>query len=503
MEFKPGLYDSAMSKFHYPPEDRGRDYSSGLNSEIEFIMRCNGYFPGKKRGWFYGQHVVKRFAEEFNGQRVSFFGPDAKPEFFNGVMNFVTGNAHSRFLSDKLLPNISSDILTEAISKYRTTDVDQAARIAYMVGGVIRHLASNLDSPKSLEINSRITYMVNMLKLAEGKSTDALVSAMAMYVMSAEVIEDDKEFKGAVFNMSEAIRLDEVQVSQTSELGLSQVSRLRTYLDLVNGVEPRTFLLKRVTNYLDDFNGFATTGAEFHFDYEYLFKQNPNVWKKLALLNMSMYQPGNYVQTCRDDKGVLEVRMNPSYWPVTIANWKLMRFVLPELDKAPFHTTYNRGTIHGDFTWGDDLRLISSIKALGLLCYSGNYGEVLETFKSNEIAFGSHYLGQTFRVDSGTGNFSGVWGGNDGKNGQLSIYAGIGDNLPDLAYYPSMVLSDPRIIEGVSSSLSRINNLGDAMECRSDEASAIFNRINREITKNDRLHMARASGEEIMELLAL
>src|SRR6185312_7575726 len=95
------------------------------------------------------------------------------------------------------------------------------------------------------------------------------------------------------------------------DLGLSQVARLRAYAKGCDTNQP----LPDLHELRERLNGFPTVGAEFHLPVEPAIKPESTLWKRLALLNMSQYQTGSSIQFSRNDRDVLEIRMNPSDWP--------------------------------------------------------------------------------------------------------------------------------------------------------------------------------------------
>lgn len=492
MESKPGLYRSAMNQL-----DIGRyqlEYEDNLSQQTldhRFVMGCNGYFRKKDGRWHYSAPVVSRFVREFKGQNVSFFGPDVTPAFFSGTK--LDDNS-----VDELFSNVLNDYeVKSTVRHHHDKDTDQAARIAYIFGGIARQLRS-----KTFEyILERIQYVASLTRLGEKKSGLAIASAMSMYILSGGSMREDDRFRENISLMAKAIEVDDTNIQETADLGLSQVNRLWAFDRLrTTGFVPTPFPKNEVTKLMTDLAGFPTVGAEFH-------RLNPGIkadkdafLKILALINMSMFHLGNHVQKCRDDKGVVEIRMNPSYYPVTIANWEYMNRIIPGLDSLWFHTTYNRQE-NNDFSWEDsDKPLINLVNSVGLLCYGGKYTQVPEIAEAHEINYGDHYLGQTQRVINGEFKFSGLWGGNEGSSGQLSIYAGY-KNFRELAVLPTFVLTDPSIVDNVKTELTEVRNLDDALKIKEEVGRKIFQEINLRIALNDRLRKARRSGDKIIDLL--
>jgi hypothetical protein len=267
----------------------------------------------------------------------------------------------------------------------------------------------------------------------------------------------------------------------------------------VQGKEPEE--LPETEDYEYFLEGFPTVGAEFHFPVN-TPSERPYFWQRIALLNMSQYQLGSYVQLSRNDRDVIEVRMNPSYYPVTIANWNHMRLILGELNQSYFTSTINRGR-EGNFSWSeDDSKLINKLRSLGMLSYASVYDNVPNQDTREEINFGSIYLGQTVRVDDKKYDFSGLWAGKEGKHGQMGIYVGYGNNFPYLAYYPSMALVKPEILNSVPNDLfSRVRTLNDALAVSNTDIENAFSVVYSRIQTDPRLRDATEAGNKIMEML--
>jgi hypothetical protein len=251
---------------------------------------------------------------------------------------------------------------------------------------------------------------------------------------------------------------------------------------------------------LSAFDGFPTVGAEFHFPLKDQ-KNMPNLWKRLAVLNMSQYQQGSYIQFSREDTGVIEIRMNPSVYPVTIANWEHLRLLIPELNDATFWITVNRP--REDFSWkGVEKRLPKRLKSISSLRYASQFEEIPEDVSQGEIPFGSAYLGQTVRLNEGNYEFTGLWRGREGTWGQMSLYTGVGDNLPDLAYDLSMALAQPEILNDIPKEVfNQTQTLRGALTMTPDERMEIFNIFESSIQNDVRLQKASEAGSTIIEQL--
>lgn len=452
-----------------------------------FAMRCNGYFMNEAGDWVFSPSSTRPFVNEFKGQRVAFFGPNSTDRFFSAerLVNHLSLSAA-----------LSRPSVKDLIGKYRAVDEDQAARLSFLLGGIVRMGLSDSWTREAID------FTAHMGMFGERKSGDALVSAVAMFVLSGGSCESDREFAGNLYRMSEAVVKDQVVPIKTADLGLSQTARLDAFLRSVgmggHAVFPDT------TAYDADFTGFPTVGAEFHFhlDAPQIF---PNFWKRLAFLNMSQYQRGSFVQFSRNDREVIEVRMNPSIYPVTVANWKHLRLILPELNSAYFTITLNRSGENENFEWKkrDDTELLNKLRALGMMGYAGIFANIPDTEKREEIDFGTIYLGQTVRLVEKDYAFTGNWGGGEGEKGQLGIYAGFGDNLPFLAYYLSMALANPGILNSLNGDvLKEMNSLRNALCLNPDTLTDVSREIQTQIASDARLRAASEAGRNIVELLS-
>lgn len=450
--------------------------------DFHFGMGCNGYFL-RDGQWKFDPNVTIPFTEEFKGQEVSFFGPSSESKFFKT----------SKLGYERFFPVFKQPEVLKSIRKYREIDEEQAARIAYIYGGIIRHYGNKINPEK---IAYRVRRIAKMTNLGEEKSGDAIASAMAMYVLSSGSIVEDNIFTGGVYNMAEAIRQDPVSLSNTEDLGISQVSRLHNFL---SGSRFDPELTSDIDKLKEDFADFPTVGAEFHFKPSIL-EERPTFLQRLAILNMSQYQRGSYIQLSRNDRGIIEVRMNPSLYPITISDWEHMRRVLPELNQAYFTITLNRKD--KDFSWSDDndAEFLKSINALGLLIYSGLFDYVQP--EKDEIEFGTIYLGQTVRFGDGDFKFTGNWGGKTGDKGQIGLYVGFGNKLPHLASYLSMAMAEPNIFRQFHRRISGISSLNDALNLSSNDRQNIFMSILYYVASSERLRKAAESGKQIIEKLS-
>lgn len=454
---------------------------------LRFAMQHNGYRLNVSGEWTFDPMLTK-LVDDFKGTRVSFFGPGFQDKYFSADS---TGHQtlHSAF---------NQTDVTDSLNRLCAISEDKAKRVSFILGGLVRHLTQNpisslQDITDSVKFVSRLTLLGNL------KSAEAIAAAGSMYVISGGKRTQDDSFKhlqANVYYMAEAIDTDPITPSETMDLGLSQMVRLRSFI--ARG-KPRP--LPDIFLSWDRFKGFPTIGAEFHLPKD-VPKKFPNFWQRLAILNMSQYHPGSFIQLSRNDRDVIEVRMNPSVYPAAIANWNHIRLLLPELNQAYFTVTINRNS--QDFFWKSrgDLPLLETLRSVGMLCYAGSYQEVPLKGEAAEMPFGSVYLGQTVRLSGPDFLFTGLWSKNQGEKGQLGIYAGFGDNFPDLAYNLSWVLAEPTVLGNHARKvLSKVKTLEDALALNPSDRKGIFNSIQNLAEANPHLRKISNSGKQIMQLL--
>lgn len=481
----------------YPVDER----LSQTEKDFHFAMQCNGYFLHKDGQWIHDSDPLKSLVDEFKGTRVSFFGPSLGDNFFLG-----------RNVGQVQFVDIfKQKPVTDVIRKYRDVNENLAARIAFIFGGLVRHLAPQGDTGIAKGVN----FASRMSMLGEKKSGEGIAAAMAMYIISGGSLEENRQFSGQIFHMSEEMKNDPIIPVETKDLGLSQVARLRPFLDKVQTGQQRPF--PDISEYEKAFDSFPIVGAEFHFPSDSP-KKYPDFWQRLALLNMSQYQKGSYVQLSRNDRNVIEVRMNPSIYPVIIANWNHMRAILPELNQAFFTITLSRQK--EDFAWHNsvgsssnlftgalqaknhDDDLLNKLRTIGMLCYAGMFENKPIIKNREEIDFGGIYLGQTVKLIQGKYQYTGGWNGGEGQSGQLAIYTGFGENLPHLAYYLSMALSNPDILASIHKNFwPYTRTLDHALSLSSTARRSFFEFIRNRIETDGRLKKTSLAGNQIMELL--
>lgn len=196
--------------------------------------------------------------------------------------------------------------------------------------------------------------------------------------------------------------------------------------------------------------------------------------------------------------------MNPSVYPITIANWRYIRRCLPELSKGFFTITLNKD--ERDFSWKNDKdeALLNMLRGVGFLTYASLFENVPRTDSPEEINLGDVYLGQTVKVNRGSYKFTGMWGGREGDYGQLGIYAGYGDSFPHLAYFLSMSMASPQILFFASGNPPFKDGpiqLEDALEIDAGTRSHFFRKIQANVVKNPQLRRVYESGLDIARKL--
>lgn len=457
-------------------------------TNLEFAMFANGYSLDEGK-WHFHPPQFMAISEEFRPENISFSGPSVNALFFRD-----RGINPERFLEIMNQPSV-----LETVTKYRRINPARARKISYFLGGIIRHLDSNIVA--LIGIRNKVDFAAKMIGLGEQKSGEAITAGISMYIISGGSTSHDVGFAGSVYHMADSIREDPISPRQTSDLGLSQVARLQGFVDRKDGRTPKSF--PDISDDLEKFDGFPTVGAEFHLPPE-IARDNKTLWKRLAMLNISQYQRGSYIQLSRNDQDVIEIRMNPSVYPVTIANWKHIKLLVPEINSAFFTLTLNRPKPGSDFQSLDksDVDIYQKIRSLGLLTYASFFDNNPQQGNSGEIDFGEIYLGQTVRVNEGDYEFTGVWGGNRQSHGQLALYMGLGKNFPYLAYYTSMVLDNTEILDSSGlGSLPWVRNINGALETSPEFKSNVFRILDRSIDSDPRLAGAREAGIEIYNAL--
>lgn len=454
-------------------------------------MRANGHRQKRDGTWEFDKEAVASIARRYNYQKVSFFGPSGGTRFYSDRQTDPSW----------FIGSFQQSKVANTIRLLYDTNPQLSNRVSYLLGGVVREQMmdpSNFHGTKGLD--DKLDFIAQMTRLAEEKSTEAVTSVMARYILSEGSPKSDHKFDGEVYHMAEAVADDPIDIKHTRDLGLSQVARFRSFIGKLSGSEE---YFPEIEGELSAFDGFPTVGAEFHFTPN-AASEIPDLWRRLTILNLSQYHTESAIQLSRDDQGVIEVRMNPSIYPVTIANWNYMRLLLPELNRTSFTITLNRNNVQGDFFWGNkaDEKMLQALHGLALLNYVRYFEEEPGDALPGEINFGSSYLGQTVSVEDSKFYYRGLWNGGRGKYGQFGVFAGVGDSLPDTAYYLSMVLHDPSSIDGqYGKDLRFLRRFYDAYGIGSHWRRNIFAAIDEHIAANPDLSHAKVNGNKIMAKL--
>lgn len=464
---------------------------------VLFTMTQNGYTLDENGKWKFSHKLIEGKIAEFTAQQRTFFGPDTT----NDVYSPTSAQRPERFESI-----LKDQKVIDMIQKVRDKDEHIAGRLAFILGGVIRErwMQDGRGRNNRGEIKQAVNFCADMVDLGDERSADAIATAMAMYVRSSGNTVRDSLFERNVAHMAAAVSEDPISVQETSDLGMSQLVRLRKFNDRRFG-NPNNEL-PDISQERTALSGFPTVGAEFHL-WPQETRTLPNFWERVALLNMSQYKPDSSIQMSRNDRDVVEIRMAPSEYPVTVANWQYMRLMLPELNKAFFTITMNQQD--KSFWWEDpnDAKLLTKIKALGFLSYSALMSDLPPTSNSDEINFGTGYLGQTVKYKNGKPEFSGLWqGGTGGRGtcGQLGLYIGYGDVFPDLAYYLSMGMMDPKtVLRNTDGLLGSVRTLRDAMKVDERDRKRFFDGVRNRIASKQRLDNATQAGDQIINKFAV
>ncbi len=468
-------------EYHLPSSESIEDPST-----FAFGMKSNGYFQNTYGEWRFDETLYKRITADKKGQYISFLGP--------GSFSLLGLNRSPK----SFVEGLSQESFTSAIRRLKDNDEKTANNVAFSIGNVIR-FSSKVSTP--INTTEAIEYVSQKVNLADLASVEAITDAMVMYALSGGKLHNDNAFKEHLFHMSEAVSEDPIQPKTTEELGLSQVSRIHTFLRTTHNENIEQF--PNIDNELEAFSNFPTVGAEFHFPLE-TANERPNFWQRLALLNMSQYQKGSYIQLSRNDRDVIEVRMNPSVFPVTIANWNHMRQILPEINKSYFTVTYNNKDPKKDFKWENqsDESLLKKLSVLGYLCYADVFESIPQQEKREEINFGTVYLGQTVRKTDKGFEYTGHWTGNEQSNGQFAIYSGFGENFINLAYYPAMAMAKPSIITPeIYEDMRKVYNIKNALDLGKEKRTSILTAINENIQNDEELSAAHEAAYSILHKL--
>ncbi|MDP3987437.1 MAG: hypothetical protein Q8P81_04400 [Nanoarchaeota archaeon] len=363
-----------------------------------------------------------------------------------------------------------------------------------------------------------------------------------------------------VYHMSDAILADPIKPENTPDLGLSQAHRLHHFLSQQKGETPETPDLSGHMAELDEL-GVPIVGAEFHLSEDQEIK---GLERNLFVLNMAQYQPCSKIPMSKDDEGLMEVRMNPSYFPVTIANWELMKNLLP-LDETSFFLPITPVPKSN--------RELNDIKSLLNIVYASHYEVEAErrftpsqktleriliglvgagaggavsiitglvvgvdtppnhmftsgwtalfasmtgtailahtTRINGEPAIGEHYFGLTQTLKNGEYTLHNILRDVNGRvpsadqhKYQLNLYPGYGKVFPEQAYYASMAYTAPEILDTVRKRTGTVG-LKKASEMKPEKMRSILDEVNDQILENPTSRRATEIGQEIRDAFSL
>lgn len=449
-----------------------------ISDDLLFAMESNGYSLRQEGGWKFNSNFGRTLHPSVYHQRI-----------FGSSFPMVYSTDHPGFEMAKAL---GQRPVLDVIRKYRELDELGARRISFLLGGIARHFLSNRKS--DLELLRPLGFTAKMISLGERKSGEAIASAMAMYLVAGGSFEEDSHFERNIYYMSEAIAEDQISPQSTEDLGISQALRLRKFLEKIQITQHQEDLHSTdIAQYREAFSEFPTIGAEFHIPDS--TKTYANFWQRLVILNMSQYQRESSIPFSGNDQGVIEIRMNPSLYPFTIATWNLMRLLMPELNQSYFTLTLNRQD--ANFS-KKDVKLVALLHSLGNLGYAAFFQEV-PVADPEELVFGGRYIGQTVRVKNGEYSLTGDY--HTGA-GQLNVYTGFGDLFPYLAYYCSMALAKPLLLRPVEERAGAVTTPSQAIEMEESNIRYIFGAMNNSILEDSRLRKAAEYGQRIIDQLS-
>lgn len=288
--------------------------------DLEFAMESSGFSLSRDGKWKYQENFLDKANKDW---------------FF---LDFVIGRKLV-FKDGVLLAHaLQQKPVMEMIRNCRKFDDNAARHIFYLLGNVVTSSLKHLDYPKAAKAVEFTARMINLTELGYGEN---IAIPLAMYFLSGGSFEKDAHFEGNINRMAEAIVQTDFSVTKTEEMDISQALRLNSFWQRIQGSEnqknPPYYYSSKHTK---AFVKFPTIGAEFHIPVD--SGTYRDFWQRVTILNMAQYQRGSFIPFSRNDQDILEIRMNPSIYPITIANWNLMRLILPELNQCSFSITVNR-----------------------------------------------------------------------------------------------------------------------------------------------------------------
>lgn len=270
-------------------------------------------------------------------------------------------------------------------------------------------------------------FIAQMTRLGHGKSSEAIATAMNLYTLSGGSTEVTSHFEKYVSYMTESIEEDPIIPWNTEDLGIFQSFRLWRFHKKIQAEstakeeveearkekKPDLGEVPDISDYQKAFEKFPTIGAEFHIPQT--AETFDNFWQRVAILNMSQYHKESHIPFSKNDQGLIEIRMNPSIYPIATATWNLMRLILPELNKQYFTITINWKDYN--FSKEEHLPIILGLQTLGSIRYASFFNMAPSDYDIEGPPFGTWYIGQTEKIKNG--KFSLVGSSNSGQ-GQLN-----------------------------------------------------------------------------------
>ena len=390
----------------------------------------------------------------------------------------------------------SSD-LVKTVGK---TDLTAARRINYLIEGVSYELAMKDLARGTQDLIPKIEFMVSSAKIASlsPKSSEAATAALAKYILLEGQITESKGFQEDLGQMAEAVSKDPITPLFTADLGISQGLRLKAFIRNKQGLQADQ-KADEVSSLSAKLSGLPTLGGEFHFTpvdaLDPAHPIEPSLLRRMIFANMSQYQPGSFVPFAGKDMRVPELRMNPSNYAVSTANWEMLSHLFPELNTSYFTVTLGK-TGNGEFDTSDAY-LLGRLRGLASLVYAANFTGVSPEAHAGTSNFGDAWMGQTVTLEDGKFQLKG-----DARvsRGQANIFAGAGRTYPDMAYYLSMGMNRRDMLPTIAESarLTPDYAVGNYFE---GQILEVFNKANSIIKGDPTLVDATLAGQRIMNSL--
>lgn len=247
----------------------------------------------------------------------------------------------------------------------------------------------------------------------------------------------------------------------------------------------------------ETFSAFPTIGGEFHITLDE--EMYDTFWQRIAYLNMSQYQEKSQIPFSKTDHGLIEVRMNPSIYPVAISTWVAVRRILPEMNISYFTVTLGKRDDDLDLFSEESRDLVGSLKTLANIIYAAVFKSCVGAELLGELSFGGFYIGETIRVKEG--DFTRTGSATKSK-GQLNLYSGFAHIFPGLAKYTSFAFVEPEIRDFLNKYIGKGLGIEDAFKVEEADFAIIWNTIDKIIGESHYLQQADKKALEIMDKLA-